>query len=213
MGWLLLFLFGGGAMALLAALGVPRVLWSFVGAALMLGAAGYAWQGSPTLAGAAPPPRTALRTDDPQLTTLRDAMLGRFTLDNAYLIAADAMTASGDDRAAVRVLLGGLNKLPDSFVLWTALGSAYTRHDGNQVSPATRFAFDRARRLGPGHPAPDFFEGLAFARSGDLAAAQPYWRRAVRLAPTTLSYRKDIAVRLAILDRVLAMQRATPPTR
>ena len=209
MGWLALPVLAAGAMALLIALGVPRLLWSFVGAALMLGAAGYAWQGSPTLAGAAPDRQADARGDDPGLTTLRDAMLGRFTLDNAYLIAADAMSNSGDDKAAVRVLIGGLNKLPQSYVLWTALGSAYARHDGGQVSPASRFAFARARRLVPSHPAPPFFEGLAFARSGDLAAARTRWIRALRLTPADASYRRDIALRIALLDRLQAMQ--APP--
>lgn len=213
MGWLFLLALGAGAMALLVVLGVPRLLWSFVGAALMLGGAGYAWQGSPTLAGAVPDKRPALAPDDPEMITLRDEMLGRFTLDSAYLIAADAMTAGGDSRTAVRVLLGGLNKLPRSYVLWTALGSAYARHDGGQVSPAARFAFDQARRLAPGQPGPDFFEGLAVARTGDLAAVRPYWARALRLTPVGTSYRGEVAMRLAILDRVLSMQRAAPAAR
>jgi Flp pilus assembly protein TadD len=208
MGWLFLIALGAGAMALLVALGVPRLLWPFIGAALMLGGAGYAWQGSPTLAGASPDKRTALAPDDPEMIVLRDEMLGRFTLDGAYLIAADAMTASGSEGTAVRVLLGGLNKLPRSYVLWTALGSAYARHDGGQVSPAARFAFDQARRLAPEQPGPDFLEGLAIARTGDLAAVRPYWARALRLTPTGASYRRDVAMRLAMLDRVLAMQRA-----
>ena len=90
----------------------------------MLGAAGYAWQGSPTLAGHAPDPRAATPAEDPQLAELRDKMLGRFTLDGAYLVAADAMSMSGDDKAAVRVLLGGIGKLPQSYGLWTGLGTA-----------------------------------------------------------------------------------------
>ena len=213
MGWLLLLLFAGAAMTLLVMLGIPRALWSFAGAALMLGAAGYAWQGSPTLAGAAPDKRAAEQPDDPQMIELRDAMLGRYTLDHAYLIAADAMTASGDDKAAVRVLLGGLNKLPQSFVLWTALGSAYARHDGGQVSPAARFAFGQARRLAPQSPGPAFFEGLAFARSGDLEATRRDWLRALRLTPPGRSYREEIALRLAILDQMMTMERTVPGAR
>lgn len=211
MGWVFLVAVGALAMAALIAMGVPRVLWSFVGAALMLGAAGYAWQGSPTLAGHAPDPQGKAPGDDPALTTLRDEMMGRFTLDAAYLVAADAMTASGDDKAAVRVLLGGINKVPKSFILWTALGSAYVRHDGGQVSPAARFAFAQARRLAPDHPAPPFFEGLADVRAGDFAAARALWARALRLTPGGVSYRRDIALRLALLDRLLATRPADPP--
>ena len=53
MGWLALLLIGAGSFALLVALRVDRLLWSFAGAALMLGATGYALQGSPTLPGKA----------------------------------------------------------------------------------------------------------------------------------------------------------------
>jgi hypothetical protein len=213
MGWVWLALLGAAAMGLLVLLGVGRPLWSFVGAALMLGAAGYARQGSPTLGGSTPDRRAAIVRDDPDVVRLRDAMLERFTLDAAYLIASDAMAARGDDRSAIRVLLGGIGKLPKSFALWTALGTAYARHDGGQVSPAARFAFAQATRLAPAHPAPVFFEGLAQVRAGDFAAARPLWVRALALTPVRVSYRGDIAFRLALLDRLLAMQQAGPPLR
>lgn len=213
MGWLLLLAIGAGTMALLVALGVPRTLWSFVGAALMLGAAGYAWQGSPAEPGRGPDPRAASRPDDPEIVALRDEMLGRFTLDGAYLVASDAMAASGNDAAAVRALLGGLNRLPNSFALWTALGTAYARHDGGQMAPAARFAFARARRLAPDNPAPPFFEGLGYIRAGDFAAARPKWLTALRLAPPGRAYRREIALRVALLDRALEMQAAQPGPR
>ena len=213
MGWVWLAVLGAAAMAMLVALGVRRPLWSFVGAALMLGAAGYAWQGSPGLGGSTPDPRAATPPDDPDTVRLRDAMLERFTLDAAYLIASDAMGARGDDRSAIRVLLGGISKIPKSFALWAALGTAYARHDGGQVSPAARFAFAQARRLAPAHPAPVFFEGLAHVRAGDLAAARPLWARALAVTPVGVSYRGDIAFRLALLDRLLVMQQAGPSQR
>lgn len=206
MSWLWLALFGAGAMTLLAALGVRRSLWSFAGAALMLGATGYALQGSPALAGKSADTHDLAVPDDPEMIRLRDDMLGRFTLDGAYLIAADAMTARGNDRVAVQVLLGGIAKIPDSYALWTALGTAYARHDGGQVSPAARFAFDQARRLAPQAAAPLFFEGLAHARSGDLDVTRRYWIKALALTPPRVSYRRDIALRLMLLDRFIAMQ-------
>lgn len=199
-----------GAMALMAAFRLRRPFWSFAGAALMLGAAGYALQGSPMLP--ASPARTVTTgvADDPALADLRDRMLGRYTLDAAYLTAADAMTRANEERAAVRVLLGGLNRLPRSFALWTALGTAYAAHDGDTVSPPARFAFEQAMRLAPKHPAPPFFMGLAHVRAEDYAAARPLWARAVTLSPEGASYRRDIALRLALLDRLLAEQDAQP---
>ncbi|WP_374942807.1 hypothetical protein [Sphingomonas sp.] len=213
MGWLWLAVFGASAMALLALLGVNRALWSFAGAALMLGAAGYAWQGSPTLPGTPAIARDSTPPDDQTITALRDDMLGRFTLDGAYLIASDAMIARGDDRAGVQVLLGGIGKIPASYALWTALGTAYARHDGGQVSPAARFAFEHAHRLAPDSVAPPFFLGLAYVRAGDYAAARPWWARALAIAPPRISYRREIAIRLAILDRLIATQQAGADAR
>lgn len=205
MGLVWLVALGAGAMALLVAFRLARPLWALLGAALALGATGYALQGSPTLPGR--PVEAVVRgePDDPSVIELRDDMLGRYTLDAAYLTAADAMTRTGDKQAAIRVLLGGINRVPRSLALWTALGSAYADHDG-QVSPPARFAFEQAIRLAPKHPAPPFFLGLAHIRAEDYATARPLWARAVGLSPENASYRRQIALRLALLDRLLVEQ-------
>ena len=204
MGWIALAAIGAAAAGLLIWLKVDRLLWTMVASALMLGAAGYALQGEPALP--AHPVVTALAPapDDDELTDLRDRMLERYTGQAAYLVAADAMTRIGDRRSAVRVLLGGIRVAPRSLVLWTGLGAALAAHDSNQVSPSALFAFQQAMRLAPRHPAPPFFLGLAYVRAGNLEAAQPYWARALALTPATISYHEDIAIRLALLDRVLA---------
>lgn len=206
MGLFWLLALGLGAMAALAAFRPARPLWSLLGAALMLGATGYALQGSPMQPGRPATPNLAVAPEDPALLELRDAMLGRYTLDAAYLTAADAMTRTGDGESAIRVLLGGLDRIPKSFALWTALGSAMAAHDGNTLSPPARFAFEQAIRLAPRHPAPPFFLGLAHVRADDYAAARPYWARAAALSPEGASYRRDIDLRLALLDRLLAEQ-------
>lgn len=210
MGWITLAVIGAGAFALLVWMKVDRLLWTMVAAALMLGAAGYALQGSPSLPGHSVVTALAPAPDDGELTDLRDRMLERYTGQAAYLVAADAMTRLGDRRAAVQVLLGGIRIAPNSLVLWTGLGEALAAHDGNQVSPAALFAFQQAMRLAPRHPAPPFFLGLAYVRAGNLEAAQPYWARALALTPPGISYRNDIAIRLALLDRVLATPDAAP---
>lgn len=210
MGWIALAAIGAAAFGLIVLLKVDRLLWTMVAAALMLGAAGYALQGTPSLP--SHPVVTALTPtpDDAELTDLRDRMLERYTGQAAYLVAADAMTRLGDRRAAVQVLLGGIRVAPNSLVLWTGLGGALAAHDGNQVSLAALFAFQQAMRLAPRHPAPPFFLGLAYIRAGNLEAAQPYWARALALTPPDISYRKDIAIRVALLDRVLATPDAAP---
>ncbi len=205
MGLVWLLALGVGAMALLAVLRLARPLWSLLGAALMLGATGYALQGSPVQPSSPAKPVAVAVPEDEALLELRDAMVGRYTLDAAYLTAADAMTRTGDSESAVRVLLGGINRIPRSLPLWTALGSAMAAHDGS-LSPPARFAFDQAIRIAPNHPAPPFFLGLAHVRTDDYAAARPYWARAAALSPAGTSYRRDIMLRLALLDRVLVEQ-------
>ena len=72
------------------------------------------------------------------------------------------------------------------------------------VSPAARFAFDRAMKLAPDHPGPPFFLGLELIRSGAFREARPWWRRAYRLTPTGIGYRQAIGERLALLEQFLA---------
>lgn len=205
MGWIALALIGGVTVAALWLSGIARARWWLVGAALMLGAVGYALQGRPLLGGAPVRAFAAPIEVDADLVELRRTMLGRYTADTAYLTAADAIMASGDTRSAVWVTLAGLDKYPDSMPLWTGLGSALAVHDGDTVSPAALFAFTRAARLAPRHPGPPFFLGIAYVRAGEFAAARDCWARALRLTPAGLSYRVDIAERLALLDQYLAM--------
>lgn len=208
MGWLALTMVGLAAAGLLRLIGISRQSWPFVGAALMLGAAGYALQGEPTLPGH-PVVADADEVEvDPAVLALRDDMVGRFRADTAYLTASDAMMRSGDAGNAVKAVLGGLHHYPDSMALWTGLGTALATHDGGQVSPAAMLAFSRAMRLAPQHPAPPFFAGLAYVRAGAFAKARPYWARALALTPETVSYHGALAERLALLDRFLAAEAA-----
>lgn len=211
MGWVWLAAIGAGVFALLAVLKVDRLLWTMIASALMLGAAGYALQGQPGLVGHPVTTGLAATPDDGAMLELRDQMLERYTGAAAYLVAADAMTRIGDRRAAVQVLLGGIRIAPKSVVLWTGLANALSAHDANQVSPPALFAFQQATRLAPKHPAPPFFLGLAYVRAGEFAKARPYWAKALVLTPSDISYRGEIAVRLALLDRLLAAQDAETP--
>lgn len=203
MSWVMLALLGVVAFLALWLGGVSRSLWSFVGAALMLGATGYALQQKASLPGHPVESFAEPIALDPATIELRDSMLGHFTGDGAYLIAADGMTRSGDTRSAVQVVLGGIRKYPNSLTLWTGLGMAYAQHDGT-VSPAALFAFRHAVHLAPQHPAPPYFLGQAYIQSGQFALARPYWARALALTPPGLSYRTQIADQLKRLDDYLA---------
>ncbi|GGB35146.1 hypothetical protein GCM10011380_25670 [Sphingomonas metalli] len=203
MGWIVLLLLAVCAFAALVLLKVPRALWSMVGAALMLAAAGYAWQGSPGQpASLAQPGRDALVADE-GLIDLRARMFGRFGIDGAYLTAADALARSGSSRYEVQAILGGIRRDGRSVQLWTALGDALARHD-RQLSPAAQLAFDRAAQLDPRNPGPPFFRGLALVRMNDFAGAEQAWQRALALTPVDAAYRDDIARRLFMLRQLRA---------
>ena len=204
MGWIALALLAAGAFAALVLLRVDRLMWSLVGAALFLGAAGYAWQGRPTLAAAPAEPTLRASATDPAALALRESLLGKYTADTAYLVAADAMARVGDTGAAARAVLGGVAKLPRSFILWTWLGTTLADDAGDQVSPPALLAFRRAGQLAPEHPAPPFYLGMAYVRAGQFREARPYWARALALSPAGTSYRREIAMRLSLLDRLIA---------
>lgn len=208
MGWLALPMLAAAAMAALVLLRVGRPLWSMIGAGLMLGGAGYAIQGRPNLPASLPAslaaPVAGAVADDGELIELRGRMMGRYTADDIYLLAADALGRAGDRHAAAQVLLGGLHATPRSLELWTAFGTALAAHDGGIVSPPALFAFRQAARLSPSHPGPPFFLGMAYVRAGDFPAARGPWARALALSPPGVSYRAGIAERLALLDRYLA---------
>lgn len=203
-GFVALALIGAVAFAAMIALRLPRMLWSFAGAALFLGAAGYAWQGRPALAASPATPSADPVALAPESIDLRNRLLGRFTADTAYLVASDAMLRAGDRRAAAQVVMGGVRALPRSFILWTQLGTNLTILDGDQVSPAAKLAFQRAVQLAPQHPAPPYYAAIAYVRAGDLPLARRLLARAVALSRPGTEYRRQIAGQLTVLDRFIA---------
>lgn len=206
MGWVML---GGLAVAaglLLLVLGFPRRLWMVAATALVLGATGYVWQGSPGQAGS---PVTAAETAveiDPEMIQLREAMFGRFGAQDKMFIMADALTRAGSPDVAAKAMVSAANGSPNDAGLWTWAGVTLAASDANQLSPASRYAFDRALALTPNHPGPPFFLGLTLVREGKFAEARPYWVKAAELTPKDASYRGAIYARVMALDLFLADQ-------
>lgn len=213
MGWVALGLITFAVMGGLWLLGLPRLVWSTVGAALMLGCAGYALQGRPGLADAAPKPQTQSIETAPELIALRGAMWGKYTEEAAYEVAFDALLKVGDSANAVKLAIGGVTKFPNSAELWTDLGSALVTHDGGNMSPTARFAFDRAIAIAPQHPAPRFFKGLGHVQSGQFAEGRADWVKALALTQPNAPYRPAIAERIAVLDQFVAMAAQTQAER
>lgn len=209
MGWAMFGVVALAAMIVLAVTRFPRRLWTIAATGVMLGAAGYAWQGSPALGGHPVSIEERKGEVDPALVALREAIFGKYgTAVYSYATAAESMVRIGRPDLAARVWLGAVNKYPEDYSLWTGLGLALAEQDGNQLSPAAQLAFNKALALHPNHPGPPFFLGLALVRAGRFAEARPWWAKAVELAPEKISYRDDLRVRLFLLDRYLAAQAA-----
>lgn len=214
MGWIALASVGAAAFALLWLLGLPRTLWSFAGAALMLGAAGYASQARPDLPGAPVNAEKRARADEPELHKLRGDLFGRFTINDAYFVAADALVRGGDPDKAAKMMLGGVRSSPQDPSLWTWLGMTLVEADDGSMSPAAALAFRRGVTLAPKHPGPALFYGLAYARTGNLDAALPWLRRAQALTPVNAEYRADVERTLKSVTVFAAMKaREKQPAR
>jgi hypothetical protein len=210
MGWMALALTGIAAAGLLRLIGVSRDMMWFVGAALMLGATGYALQGNPGLEGHPVEANVTPIEVDNGLVELRGKMFGIATGEAAFLGTSDAMIRAGDLGSASNLVLAGIRQSPNSAMLWTGLGSVLVQHDGNTMSPAASFAFHRAIALAPQHPGPYFFLGVAQIRARQLPAARAAWAQALALTSPTSAYREELAGRLALLDRFLAQNGNQP---
>jgi len=201
MGWLPLILI---ALVLLGALwrfaGVRGSALELLGAALLLGIAGYAWQGAPALPGKPTPPRAEQRQDDSLFALERAAFMERFTADAQVLESADAMHRAGSDAYGVALIRGALEKRPNSADLWVGMGNALTLYADGVLTPAAEYAFQRGIALSPDHPAPRYFLGLAYAQSGQFEQALNQWRDLLARAPETAPWRSAVQRRLIELE-------------
>jgi tetratricopeptide (TPR) repeat protein len=210
-GWLMLIAFAALAAALLAALRFPKRLWTVAATALTLGAAGYAWQGKPDLPGHPVSTEKAGAEVDPDLIAMREAIFGRFNLEYSYFQQSDAMARLGEPELAAKAMIGAVAKVPDDAALWTWLGMTLADSDKGLVTPASQLAFEKAIALGPKHPGPLYFYGLALARSGKTAEGRALWVRAIALTPEKMAYRADLVAQLERLDAFIAAQGGAVP--
>lgn len=198
--WMVLALIAGLVALALWVMRVPRALASFVGAAMLLGATGYALTGSPGLPGHAVAAAKKDGQVNPDLVALREQLFGRFTFADQYLKTSDALIAGGNTAFGAQVLIGGLYKAPHDPALWTGLGLALQEHDQGQLSPAAKLAFYQAMKVAPNHPGPPLFYGLALVRTGDFKGTRAAWQRALKLAPPDTQMHREIQFRLTLLN-------------
>lgn len=211
-GWFIAFgLAAAGFLALLLIGRIPRSTREITAAALLLGLAGYAWQGHPGLAGA---PRTIKdRPDvpfDEKLAEQRRGLAERYGPAGQWLVMSDGLGRQGKTKEAANVLLSGLRQTPDDANLWLGLGNALVAHAGGVVSPGADFAFRRALALDPEGPAPRYFYGLALARGGQLQAARDLWAPLAASAPAGSPVKAELDANIARIDAMLAGGNAAP---
>ena len=196
-GWLILvalIAFGIGAFRLL---GQRGAMLQLAAAALLIGASGYALQGRPGLGGS---PRAAAASKSViPLTGVRNAFFGEFARSGHWLTMSDSMARKGKTADAAGLLRSAVREHPGDPLLWIGLGNALVDHAGT-LTPAAQFAYERAARLAPGHPAAPFFYGLALARSGDRAGALALWRQILADAPADASWRPLVEDAAAALE-------------
>jgi tetratricopeptide (TPR) repeat protein len=198
MGWVVILIFAAFVMLGLWRFGkMRRAALELLGAALLLGIAGYAWQGSPTLAGSPKPPPADEGASMGQIENLpefRTASVGGVA---DILSAADGLIERGMVNYAVAIIRAGLSRNPQSADLWVGLGNALVVHGGGMMSPAAQLAFERAAKIAPDHPGPPFFMGLAYAQAGQVDRAEQIWRDLLARAPAGAPWRADLEQRLA----------------
>jgi len=176
----------------------------FLGAAILLALAGYAWQGRPALSGRPKPPPAQQRLPDSDFAETRRDMLGSFDRASRWLGMAESYQRSGDTRGGVDIIRSGLRNNPRDADLWVGLGNALVLHGGGMMTPAAQLAFSRAQEIAPGHPGPRFFYGLGLAQSGRFDEAEQIWREVLASAPADASWRPMIEERLRMIAEARA---------
>lgn len=197
MGWIMLLLLVVASLALLWRLGVRGGHLTGSAAALLLGAAGYALQGSPNVAGA--PAQAGRAHDVLPLTDARHAFFGHFSPAESWLRISEALARDGKSEDAVGILQNAVKRYPGDPQLWIGLGNALVDH-ARGLTPPAELAYRRAAGLSPGYPGPPFFYGLALARSGDRRAAVAIWQQVLKNAPKDAEWRRLVEQGVAALS-------------
>lgn len=206
MTWVLIIVLALAAFVAVALLfRVPRGNWEVIGAALLLGVAGYALQGSPRMP-AAPKVAANSQADGSGAVADRQKLGEGAGMDDKHLVIADALSRHGQFADAAEVLRGAVKKDPNNAAAWLSMGNALVGHAEGMISPAAIYAYGRAADVAPDSAGPPFFLGLALIRSGRIDEGRTIWAGLLERSPKDAPWRADLAARLGELDTFLARQ-------
>jgi cytochrome c-type biogenesis protein CcmH len=205
-GWLFILVFALLVLGLLWRLArLDRNGLQFVASVLLLAMAGYAWQGSPGLAGSPKRASAEARLPDSLFAQTRRDLLGQFNAGDRWLNIAEAFQREGDTATGAMTIRQGLKQNPRDAVLWIGYGNALVMHSEGMMTPAAQLAFQRAAELSPDHPAPKFFYGLALAQGGRFDEAERIWRDTLATAGLSEKWRGIIERQLEAIRQARAM--------
>ncbi|MGN6358437.1 MAG: tetratricopeptide repeat protein [Novosphingobium sp.] len=185
----------------------PRSGAAAIGAALLVGIAGYAAQSHPSLPGSPTAAREKIGGDVEGIAA-RQKISDQGPDADKRMIIADAMARHGRYADAATILRGVVADHPKDATGWLALANTLVSHADGRLSPAAIFAFRRAEEAQPENPGPPFFLGMALAQSGRLKEARAVWVDLLARSPADAPWRGDLTARLQELDAFVAQQAA-----
>ena len=180
-----------------------KQMWPAIAAAVVLGLAGYAWQGSPEQAASPAQPITAKLKAAEALLQMRADMDTGYGIGKQWLITADSYARSGKYDYSAAFIQAGLRQYPKNGDLWAGLGVVLLLAGDGQMSPPAKMAFANARKFAPRNPAPDYFDGLVELFEGRPAKTVEIWQRVVDDAPENAVWRPKLESQLGGLKTML----------
>ena len=180
-----------------------KQIWPAIAAAVVLGLAGYAWQGSPDQPASPAQPITAKLKADESLLQMRADMDTGYGIGKQWLITADSYARSGKYDYSAAFIQSGLRQYPKNGDLWAGLGVVLLLAGDGQMSPPAKMAFTNARKFAPKNPAPDYFDGLVELFEGRPVKTVEIWQRLVDDAPDKAIWRPKLESQLGGLKTML----------
>ncbi|MBK6800978.1 MAG: cytochrome C biosynthesis protein [Novosphingobium sp.] len=193
----------------------PRKGWEAIGAALLLGIAGFALQARPAQPGAPKVVEAKSADSGAALISARKqlAQADGAGAVNQWMVIADGLARNGQFGDAAGVVLGAVEKDPRNADAWLSLANNLVAHAEGSVTPAALYAYRRAALADPEHPGPPFFMGLALIQNGRLEEGRTLWAGLLASSPADAPWRADLSARIGQLDELIAGRDPGAPTR